>query len=76
MKPWRIRVPEARGMAHDPARDEIALTTGTVVSTKDGSTVCDLAPLAGCSSVAVFPGTGFIGVSAHGMISVWQESEV
>ncbi len=71
---WSMQLSNALGVAHDSPRNEVVLTTGAVVSTTDGSTVCNLDPLEECSSVAFLPGGRVIGVSRSGVIRIWEES--
>lgn len=63
----------ATAMAHDDTRQELVLTSGAIVSTKDGSTIAKLEPLQQCSSVAILPGRGIVGVSQQGQLRVWEQ---
>ena len=76
---WYVETPECvdksvgiTDLAYSPETDQVLLSNGLIVSGREGREIWRLPPLAGCTSVAVRPGGGYVGVSQSGVLRCWD----
>jgi hypothetical protein len=73
---WRIDRPELPDIPFDfdliPQERQVVLSTGVVADAMDGTSRSRFLAMNDCTSIAVRPGGGYIGVSGRGRIYCWD----